>query len=77
MLILADSGVFLRLMERNDPQHVAIRAMVSSLIARGDELVVATQNMAEFWNVCTRPAIARGGLLGSPVFPQKSRFPSA
>jgi hypothetical protein len=31
-------------------------------MARVDELVMATQNLAEFWNVCTRPATARGGL---------------
>jgi predicted nucleic acid-binding protein len=62
MLILVDSGVLLRLMERADPQHGTIRTAVRLLIARGDELVTATQNMAEFWNVCTRPATARGGL---------------
>ncbi len=62
MLILADSGVLLRLMERADPQHAIIRTAVRTLFARGDELVTATQNGAEFWNVCTRPATARGGL---------------
>ncbi len=62
MLILVDSGVLLRLMERADPQHGTIRTAVRNLIARGDELVTATQHMAEFWNVCTRPATARGGL---------------
>jgi predicted nucleic acid-binding protein len=62
MLILADSGVLLRLLERADPLHATIRAAVRTLVARGDELVTATQNMAEFWNVCTRPATARGGL---------------
>jgi predicted nucleic acid-binding protein len=62
MLILADSGVLLRLMERADPQHGTIRTAIRALVARGDELVTATQNVAEFWNVCTRPATARGGL---------------
>ena len=62
MLILADSGILLRLMERADPQYGTIRTAVRVLMARGDELVTATQNVAEFWNVCTRPATARGGL---------------
>ena len=62
MLILADSGILLRLMERADPQHGTIRTAVRVLMARVDELVTATQNVAEFWNVCTRPATARGGL---------------
>lgn len=62
MLILADSGILLRLMERADPQHGTIRTAIRVLTARGDELVTATQNVAEFWNVCTRTATARGGL---------------
>lgn len=62
MLILADSGILLRLMERADPQYGTIRTAVRVLTARGDELVIATQNVAEFWSVCTRPATARGGL---------------
>ena len=33
-----------------------------ALKTRGDALATATQNIAEFWNVCTRPASARGGL---------------
>jgi predicted nucleic acid-binding protein len=62
MFILADSGILLRLMDRADPQHTTIRRAVRTLTARGDKLVTAVQNLAEFWNVCTRPATARGGL---------------
>jgi hypothetical protein len=29
---------------------------------RGDQIITSPQNAAEFWNVCTRPATARGGL---------------
>jgi predicted nucleic acid-binding protein len=61
MLILVDSGILLRLVERNDPQHAAIRVAVRALRSSGDELVTAAQNAAEFWNVCTRPATAREG----------------
>lgn len=62
MLILVDSGVLLRLMERADPQHSIIRQAVRILTARGDELAASFQNIAEFWNVCTSPATSRGGL---------------
>jgi predicted nucleic acid-binding protein len=61
MLILADTGFLLRLLDRTDPHHVAIRQALRTLRARGDEPVASPQNIAEFWNVCTRPAAARGG----------------
>jgi predicted nucleic acid-binding protein len=32
------------------------------LLARGEELCYTPQILAEFWNVATRPAAARGGL---------------
>src|SRR5258706_15145277 len=62
MLILVDSGILLRLMERADPQHGAIRQAIRALVGRGDEPVLSLQNLSEFWNVFTRPAAARGGL---------------
>lgn len=61
MIILVDSGIVLRLLEQGDPQHAAIRGAVRVLRGRGDTLVTAPQNAAEFWSVCTRPATARGG----------------
>lgn len=61
MLILADTGVLLRLTETGNPLHPLVDAAVSALLARGDGVVFAAQNAAEFWNVCTRPATARGG----------------
>ena len=61
MLILSDSGILLRLFEPRDPLHVLIRQAVDILDDRGEELVTAPQNVAEFWNVCTRPTTARGG----------------
>src|SRR3954466_3584989 len=66
MLVLVDSGILLRLLESTDPQHAVIRNAIRALRARGDTLVTAAQNAAEFWNVCTRPATARGGF-GLPL----------
>src|SRR6267142_7094213 len=61
MHVLVDSGILLRLVNRSDVQHASVRAALRLLRQRGDSLVTAAQNMAEFWNVCTRPASARGG----------------
>src|SRR6266436_1296589 len=61
MLIHADTGILLRLLDRADPFHASIRQAIRRLHSRGDEPVTSPQNAAEFWNVCTRPAVARGG----------------
>lgn len=61
MRVLVDSGVLLRLLDRADPLHADIRAAIRRLKRRGDEPVTAAQNIAEFWNVATRPPSARGG----------------
>ena len=61
MLVLVDSGILLRLLDPSDLQYATIRGAVSVLRSRGDTLVTAAQNAAEFWNVCTRPPTARGG----------------
>jgi predicted nucleic acid-binding protein len=61
MNVLTDTGVLLRLPERTDPHHATVRHAIRVLRGRGDTFVAAPQNVAEFWNVCTRPAAARGG----------------
>ncbi|HLN31471.1 MAG TPA: type II toxin-antitoxin system VapC family toxin [Gemmataceae bacterium] len=61
MDVLADSGILLRLLEPIDPLHATIDQAVRALHDRGDRIVIAPQNAAEFWNVCTRPATAKGG----------------
>jgi predicted nucleic acid-binding protein len=61
MDVLADSGILLRLLEPSDPLHTTIEQAVRVLHTRDDRIVIAPQNVAEFWNVCTRPPAARGG----------------
>jgi predicted nucleic acid-binding protein len=61
MRYLVDTNVLLRMLQRNDPNYSIIRQAVRTLMARGDELCCAPQNIVELWNVCTRPATARGG----------------
>jgi predicted nucleic acid-binding protein len=62
MIIVLDTGVLLRLVDRSSSLHQTVRTAVRLLRARGDTFTMAPQNVAEFWNVCTRPISARGGL---------------
>jgi predicted nucleic acid-binding protein len=67
MRVVVDTGVLLRAFDRSDPeqQRLIFRAL-RKLWSNGDELVTTAQNVAEFWNVSTRPASARGGY-GLPI----------
>ena len=61
MSILVDSGVLLRLTIPADPAYPEVRRAIKLLKSQGENLIALTQNVAEFWNVCTRPSTARGG----------------
>lgn len=61
MKYLVDTGVLLRLFDSADPHCRDIRVALKACRSRKDELFFAHQNAAEFWNVSTRPASARGG----------------
>ncbi len=61
MAHLFDSNNFLRLAEKNSPQHLIILNAVRKLRAANEIIYYTPQILAEFWNVCTRPQSARGG----------------
>lgn len=61
MDVLVDTGPLLRLVIRSDPSHFEVRTAIRLLRLRKDKLITLTQNIAEFWNVSTRPIAARGG----------------
>lgn len=61
MDILVDTGILLRLVIPSDALHSEVRRSIKILISRGEHLLTLTQNISEFWNVCARPATARGG----------------
>jgi predicted nucleic acid-binding protein len=61
MRYLIDTGVWLRLFDRTDVEHPAIRTALLQIRANGNSLAVGPQIIAEFWNVSTRPKSARGG----------------
>ncbi len=62
MRYLLDTGILLRLVHREAENHGIIRQAVRILKMQGHLPVTSPQNISEFWNVCTRPPQARGGL---------------
>jgi predicted nucleic acid-binding protein len=65
MRVLVDTNILVRAVQRNHPLMRTARQALRSLVQDGEELCVAYQNIAEFWNVCTRPADANG--LGNSI----------
>jgi predicted nucleic acid-binding protein len=57
---LIDTNVLLRIFREDDPQHQLTRAALDELGRRGIETCFSLQNVAEFWNVCTRPLERNG-----------------
>jgi predicted nucleic acid-binding protein len=52
---LIDTGVLLRAFDAHSPHCRPIRQALRKLVDEGEPLMVTVQNMAEFWNVATRP----------------------
>ncbi|WP_145100503.1 type II toxin-antitoxin system VapC family toxin [Anatilimnocola aggregata] len=52
----------MRAFQRNSPERPPILQSFQRLWLEKQELLTTTQNIAEFWNVSTRPASARGSL---------------
>jgi predicted nucleic acid-binding protein len=60
MPTLVDTGVLLRAFDASSSQYRAIRRALRKALDDGERLVVTVQNMAEFWNVATRPLANNG-----------------
>jgi len=72
MQYLVDTGVLLRLFDQSDSEHLPILKLFTSLRREGQNLATCPQNIAEFWNVSTRPSSARGGY-GQPAHSTERR----
>jgi predicted nucleic acid-binding protein len=55
MACLIDTGVLLRAFDASIAEYRQIRQALRALWTRQERLVVTLQNLAEFWNVSTRP----------------------
>jgi len=60
MACLIDTGVLLRAFDADSADHLVVRQSIRQLLVRQERRVVAVQNLAEFWNVSTRPADKNG-----------------
>ena len=60
MIYLIDTNVLIGFSYREDPRYQIVRPTVRDLIADGYQLQTASQNLAEFWNVSTRPVNQNG-----------------
>ncbi len=60
MVYLIDTNMLLRLYREQDPFHKVIVNALEVLDSKGADLHFSLQNIAEFWNVCTRPAERNG-----------------
>jgi predicted nucleic acid-binding protein len=60
MGVLVDTNVLLRSAQPSHPLSFHATGAVSKLIRKGDAVFFCPQNIAEFWNVATRPAHLNG-----------------
>jgi predicted nucleic acid-binding protein len=55
MRVLVDTNVLLRIVQSNHPHFAEATAAIATLVRRSDSVFFSPQNIAEFWNVATRP----------------------
>src|SRR6266545_6321428 len=60
MRILLDTNVLVRAVQREHAASKVASHSVKTLHGKQHVLCLAPQNLAEFWNVCTRPAAVNG-----------------
>jgi predicted nucleic acid-binding protein len=58
---VVDTNILLRMTRRSDPQHQLVHSALTQLVNQGTTLHYTHQNIAELWNVMTRP-VSRNGL---------------
>jgi len=75
MRVLVDTNVLLRSAQPNHALSSQATGAVSNLIRRQDDVFFCSQNIAEFWNVATRPAERNGlGLSHEEVLQEVSEI---
>jgi predicted nucleic acid-binding protein len=66
MRYLIDTGILLRIIDEKDRRHALVQSAFETLGRQRHDLYITTQNIAELWNVATRP-LANNGLNLSPA----------
>ena len=57
---LVDTNILLRISRPDDPDYGQIGVTLEELEKQNAQLCFSLQNIAEFWNVCTRPSERNG-----------------
>jgi predicted nucleic acid-binding protein len=57
---LVDSNILLRWVKPDDRDYPLVVSAIDSILADGGVLCYTSQNVAEFWNTCTRPLNQNG-----------------
>jgi predicted nucleic acid-binding protein len=57
---LFDSNILIRWVKPDDHDYPLLNSLIESLIRQGSTLCYTSQNLAEFWNACTRPLERNG-----------------
>jgi predicted nucleic acid-binding protein len=57
---LVDTNILLRIARRSDPQYTSVDSALARLAEQGTTLHFTHQNIAELWNVMTRPITSNG-----------------
>jgi predicted nucleic acid-binding protein len=55
-----DTNILLRWVKPDDGDYEAVTRVITDLLNQSVKLCYTSQNLAEFWNVCTRPADEKG-----------------
>ncbi|MDX6464070.1 MAG: hypothetical protein QOE55_7767 [Acidobacteriaceae bacterium] len=65
---LVDTNILLRWVRPDDLDYEALRKGIDHLLKQGVELCYTSQNLAEFWNTCTRPVKDNRSGYGLDIF---------
>jgi predicted nucleic acid-binding protein len=57
---LVDTNILLRFVQPDDRDYDLVQNVVRRLWTGGADMFYTSQNLAEFWNTCTRPAAHNG-----------------
>jgi predicted nucleic acid-binding protein len=71
---LVDTNVLLRFVRPDNVDYVIVQAAIERLWIAGDDLFYTSQNLAEFWNACTRPPDRNGYGLAVAEADQRARL---
>ena len=71
---LVDSNVLLRWVRPDHADYPAIISAIDAILRRGGALCYTSQNVAEFWNACTRPVDRNGYGLSAQDADHRAKF---